>query len=71
MMPEEVLEVLYLGPATFFRIVDVAVLQVLKDRCIAFMRVSGRRPGSFSDTWNQPEGSGPFKQLESVTIKVE
>ena len=71
MTPAEVLEVLYLGPDTFFRIVDVAVLRVLSDRCVVFMRVSGHRPGSFSESWNQPEGSGPFKQIDSETIGVE
>jgi len=71
MTPAEVLEVLYLGPDTFFRIVDVAVLRVLSDRCVVFMRVSGHRPGSFSESWNQPEGSGPFKQIDSETIEVE
>jgi len=71
MTPEDALEALYLGPDTFFRIVDVAVLQVLKDRCVVFMRVSGHKPGSFSETWNQPEGSGPFKQIDTHTIEVE
>jgi hypothetical protein len=28
-----------------------------------FMRVSGHRPDTFAKTWNQPVGSGPFKQL--------
>jgi hypothetical protein len=59
MAPDEVLEVLYLGPDTFFKIVDVAVLQVLRDRCVVFMRVSGHRPVPFSATWNESEGSGP------------
>jgi len=71
MTPDEVLEELYLGPDKFFRIVDVAVLRVLRDRCVVFVRVSGHPPASFADTWNQPKGSGPFKQLESLAIQVE
>jgi hypothetical protein len=71
MTPDEAVDVLYLGPGTFYRIVDVAVLRVLADRCIVFMRVSGHKPATFSKTWNQPEGSGPFKQLMANPIKVE
>jgi hypothetical protein len=67
----EVLEVLYLGPDRFFRIVDVAVLWVLNDRCVVFMRVSSHKPRSFAETWSQPEGSGPFKQIDSQAIEVE
>ena len=71
MTPDDALEALYLGPDTFFRIVDVAVLQVLQDRCVVFMRVSGHRPAALSETWNEPAGSGPFKQLDSVRINVK
>jgi hypothetical protein len=71
MTVEDALEALYLGPDKFFRIVDVAVLRVLQDRCVVFMCFSGHRPASFSETWNQPEGSGPFKQLDALRIEAE
>ena len=71
MTPDEALENLYLGPHAFFRIVDVAVLRILKDRCVVFIRVSGHKPAAFAETWNQPEGSGPFKQIDAETIEVE
>jgi len=71
MTVDDVLEALYLGPDTFFRIVDVAVLRALQDRCVVFMCVSVHKPGSFSETWNQPQGSGPFKQLDALRIEAE
>lgn len=67
---EDVLEAIYLGPARFYRIIDVAVCQVGKDFCTVFLTVSGHEPGTFSQTWNQPPGSGPFKQVLSDEIKV-
>jgi hypothetical protein len=61
---------LYLGPDRFFRIIDVAVRRVSKNETIVFMHVSGHEPGHLNQTWNQPPGMGPFKQLLSDKIEV-
>ena len=36
-----------------------------------FARVSGHAPGSFDQTWNEPPGTGPFKQLIAEHIRVD
>lgn len=71
MSPEQASERLYLGPNRFYRIIDVAVTGVSGDRCTAFVRASGHQPSSFEDTWNEPPGSGPFKQLLAEKIDVQ
>lgn len=63
MTKDEAVEMLYLGPDRFYRIVDLAVVGVSKDVCRVYVRISGHKPGQLSETWNQPAGSGPFKQL--------
>jgi hypothetical protein len=60
---------LYVGPDRFYRVVDVGVVEVQRDRTVIFMCVSGHPPSSFADTWNQPKGAGPFKQIESAVIR--
>ena len=52
-----------LGPERFYRVIDLAVLRVSQDVTTIFMCVSGHPPDTFEKTWNQPAGSGPFKQL--------
>jgi len=68
---DEALEAIYLGPDRFYRVIDVAVRSVSKDACTLFMCISGHSPGSFNETWNQPPGMGPFKQLRASQIKLE
>lgn len=70
MFPEEAGRVLFLGQDRFYRIIDVSVVGVEVDRCRVFVRVSGHSPGSFDETWNDPPGSGPFKQLLAQDIEV-
>jgi hypothetical protein len=68
--PARAAELLYLGEERFYRIIDVAVVEVTERSTICFVRVSGHRPGTFAETWNTPLGSGPFKQLQAAEIKV-
>ena len=68
--PQAVLDVLYLGPNRFYRVVDVAVIAVGPHRTTAFVRVSGHEPGSWDQTWNDPPGAGPFHQLIAERIEV-
>jgi hypothetical protein len=67
----DALETIYLGPDLFYRIIDVAVTRVGKDKSIVFMRISGHEPGPMNKTWNQPIGSGPFKQLLPDEVKLK
>ena len=66
---EEVLDEIYLGPDLFFRIIDISVCRVSEDISTIYIVVSGRTPGTLDQTWNQPPGSGPFKQVLADDVK--
>ena len=66
---EVTLEKIYLGPDKFYRIIDVSVCRVSKDVSSVYLVISGHTPCSLDQTWNQPPGSGPFKQV--LADKVE
>src|SRR5437867_1621855 len=67
---EDVFEEIYLGPGRFYRIIDISVCRVSKDLSTVYMVVSGHAPGPLDQTWNQPPGSGPFKQVLANEVKV-
>ncbi len=66
---DQVFDKIYLGPDRFYRIIDVSVCRISKDVSTIYMVVSGHRPGTLSQTWNQPPGSGPFKQVLADEVK--
>jgi hypothetical protein len=66
---DDAFEEIYLGPDRFYRIIDLVVRRVSKDVCTIFMGISGHPPGSLNQTWNQPPGSGPFKQVLADEVK--
>jgi hypothetical protein len=70
MSPEEALDTIYLGEDLFYRIIDVAIIEVGQETAKVFLRVSQHDPGNFSQTWNTPPGSGPFKQLVADEITI-
>jgi hypothetical protein len=63
-------DALYLGEDLFYRIIDIAVIETGSQATVLFVRASGHTPATFEHTWNDPPGSGPFKQLLAQTIKV-
>lgn len=63
-------DALYLGEDRVYLIIDVAIVEIGKRFSTAFVRASSHRPGSFNQTWNNPVGSGPFKQLIPKEIKI-
>ena len=63
----EALEHLYLGDASFYKLIDITVKEVKQNQTILFVRVSGHAPSSWSDTWD-PRIAGPFKQIEAAHI---
>lgn len=69
MSADDALDVLYLGPKQFYRIIDVSVTRVSKDVSTVFVCISGHALGSWDETWNQPPGNGPFKQLVASEIE--
>ena len=52
-----------MGEDRFFKIVDLAVMEIDHDKTTVFTRVSGHPPCSLDETHNTPFGSGPFKQI--------
>jgi hypothetical protein len=57
----DALNKMYLGDDLFYRIIDVGVKVRENKEVIVFVRISNHNPTDFSGTWNEPEGSGPFK----------
>lgn len=64
---DEAIERLYLGTTLFHRIIDIAVIAVVPEGCVAFVRVSGHAPVEYQQTWS-PNDLGPFKQMVPLNI---
>lgn len=62
-------DALYLDESRFYRVIDVMVIGFSDQFTRVFVGASGHEPGSFDQTWNDPPGSGPFKQIISKDIK--
>jgi hypothetical protein len=69
--PQRAVDIMYLGEDRFYRIVDIGVKSVTKNKATIFVRVSGHRPSSFEETWNTPKGNGPFKIIESMSLRAD
>jgi hypothetical protein len=65
---DEALDQIYLGSDSFYRIIDVAIKELLPEEAVAFVRVSGHPPAEFSKTWD-PSALGLFKQI--IAEKIE
>jgi len=65
---DEAVEQIYLGSDRFYRIIDVAIKELLPGQSVVFVRVSGHPPTEFSKTWD-PASLGPFKQI--IAEKIE
>jgi hypothetical protein len=59
---DEAIDKIYLGSDRFYRIIDIAIEEVLAKESVAFVRVSGHSPDALSATWD-PAGLGPFKPI--------
>jgi hypothetical protein len=68
---DRAVELMYIGENLFYRIIDIGVKAVIKNRAIIFARISAHHPLSFEETWNTPKGNGPFKIIETKNIHVE
>ena len=66
--PAHAAEVLFVAPDKFYKIIDVAVIAVRGESTIFFVRPSGHAPVPLSETFD-PNGDGPFKQMEAWTIE--
>ncbi len=70
MDPVTAIDKLYLGEGKFYRIIDIAVVEVSRRVTTVFVRASDHSPGTWDQTWDDPPGSGPFKQLLPREIKI-
>jgi hypothetical protein len=59
---DEAVSRMYLGEDRFYRIIDVAVTQILPGETVVFTRVSDHQPAGFERTFD-PSGLGPFKPI--------
>ena len=62
------LNLLYIDEEQFYRVIDVSIIGIGKDKTQVFVRASDHKPSSFEKTWNTPPGYGPFKQLIAKNI---
>jgi hypothetical protein len=65
---DQALNEIYLGGDRFHRVIDVGVRRISPDRTTVFLGISGHPASSLAETWNDPPGAGPFKQIISDEI---
>jgi hypothetical protein len=67
---ETTIERIYLGKGQFYPIIDVAVMKANPEITTIRLVVSGHEAvPTFEQTWNDPPGSGPFKQMLFLQFK--
>jgi hypothetical protein len=66
---EEALSELWISEDRFYRVIDLAPVEVLPSITWVWVRESGHPPSAFDETWNEPRGSGPFKVLVPAKIR--
>lgn len=64
----EVVEHLYIDADTSYLIIDVGVKYVKNDVAVLLVRPSDHAPAPYSQTWNKPEGNGPFKVIVPMNL---
>lgn len=62
MSVSETLDKIYLGREKCYKIIDVAIKEILRGKVVAFVRVSGHAPVGYGETWD-PSALGPFKDI--------
>ena len=68
---DRAIDLMYISEDKFYRVIDIAVKRVVTNRAVLFVRISAHEPSSFQHTWNAATGFGPFKVIESKSIKIE
>ena len=67
--PKQALSELFVSEDAFYLIIDMVAVEVSATTTWVWVRESGHHPGPFEKTWNNPPGSGPFKQLAVERIR--
>jgi len=68
---DRAVDLMYLGKDLFYRIIDIGVKAVVKNRPILFVRISAHEPAEFRQTWNTPKGNGPFKIIAPSNMRID
>ena len=66
---DEALDLLWLSPDRFYRVIDVAAFAGEDEPPILFVRPSGHQPDAYWKTW-APSDLGPFKAIGPATRGV-
>ena len=61
-------DALYIDSSRFYKIIDVAIVEVSRDRAVAFVRAAGFEPCPWEATLD-PAGLGPFNPGLSEDIR--
>ncbi len=61
---ERAAEELFLAPDKFYLIIDVGIVEIKPHEAIVLVRPAPGAPGPFHETWNEPAGTGPFRQRD-------
>ena len=64
--PAEFLERAYISEESFYRLIDLMVVEIVGSRPVLFAKISGHPPAPISMSWNGAKG--PFKQLQAGAI---
>jgi hypothetical protein len=67
---EQAADELFISEMELFRIIDLAVVEVSPTTTWVWVRESGHKTTDISKTWNQPLGSGPFKEIVAKDIRI-
>jgi len=67
---DQALNEIFLGTDRFYRVINVGVRRINRHRTTVFIGIGGHPAGSFAETWNDPPGAGPFKQIISDDITM-
>ncbi len=63
---DKAIDVMFVSEDEYYPTIDVGPKRIQDDNLVIFVGISGREPTSFSQTWNTPPGSGPFKVIEPL-----
>lgn len=67
---ETAVDRMYLGDDLFYYLIDVGVKEADAQSTRVYVAVSAHSPrATINETWNQPVGSGPFKQIISLQFR--
>jgi hypothetical protein len=65
----DTLKRMFVSESLYFAVIDVGLKRVEGRQCIVFVRISAHSPVPLDETWDTPNGNGPFKVILPSEIK--